>query len=256
MRIVRFEFDANIFYGELENDSIIQWSKAPWLGGTKQKREFSLTSVKLLAPCTPGKIIATAINYPGSSGLPKGAQEPLVFLKPASSLIGPGDTIVSPFDDVPVWGESELAIVIGKRLSKATESEVMDGIFGYTIGNDVSAENVHGWDHHLARSKAADTFCVIGPWIDTNFTPQNKKITGYHNDVLLRQGIATDRLMAEPALLVWLSKWMTLEPGDVILTGAPNRVRDRIYLKSGDTFTCVIEGLGELKNDFVLYQNT
>lgn len=255
MRIVRFNFNENIFYGELKNETITQWSNAPWLGGTKQTQEFNLHAVKLLAPCTPGKVIATAINYPGSTGLPQGAQEPLVFLKPASSVIGPGDTIVSPFDDVPVWGESELAIVIGKRLSKANESEVMDGIFGYTIGNDVSAENVHGWDHHLARSKAADTFCVIGPWIDTDFTPENKKITGYHNDVLLRQGMATDRLMAEPGLLVWLTKWMTLEPGDVILTGAPNRVRDRIYLKTGDTFTCVIEGLGELKNDFVLYQN-
>jgi 2-keto-4-pentenoate hydratase/2-oxohepta-3-ene-1,7-dioic acid hydratase in catechol pathway len=255
MRIVRFNFEGNIFYGELNSETITQWSDAPWLGGTKQTKEFNLTSVKLLAPCTPGKVIATAINYPGSTGLPKGAQEPLVFLKPASSVIGPGDTIVSPFDDLPVWGESELAIVIGKRLSKASESEVMDGIFGYTIGNDVSAENVHGWDHHLARSKAADTFCVIGPWIDTDFTPENKKITGIHNDVLLRQGMATDRLMAEPGLLVWLTKWMTLEPGDVILTGAPNRVRDRIYLKTGDTFTCVIEGLGELKNDFVLYQN-
>jgi 2-keto-4-pentenoate hydratase/2-oxohepta-3-ene-1,7-dioic acid hydratase in catechol pathway len=256
MKIVRFDNQGKIQYGELKETKIVVWSDAPWLGGTKTQEELSIEQVTLLAPCTPGKVIATAINYPGSTGLPQGAEEPLVFLKPASSVIGPGNTIVSPFEDISVWGESELAIVIGKKLHRANAEEVMDGIFGYTIGNDVSCENIHGWDHHLARSKAADTFCVLGPWIDTDFNPENKKIRGFHNDVLLREGMATDRLMAEPGLLVWLSKWMTLEPGDVILTGAPNRVRDRIYLKTGDIFTCVIEGLGELKNDFLLYQNS
>jgi 2-keto-4-pentenoate hydratase/2-oxohepta-3-ene-1,7-dioic acid hydratase in catechol pathway len=256
MRIVRFNFGGNIFYGELNSETITQWSDAPWLGGTKQTVEFNLTSVKLLAPCTPRKIIATAINYEGSTGLPEGAKEPLVFLKPSTSVIGPGDTIVSPFNDVPVWGESELAIVIGKKLCKASKEEAIGGIFGFTIGNDVSAENLYGWDHHLARSKAADTFCALGPWIDTDYKPESKKIRGFHNGVLLREGDPTQRLIAEPELLVWLSKWMTLEPGDVILTGAPNRVRDREYLKTGDTFTCAIEGLGELTNDFLLYQNS
>jgi 2-keto-4-pentenoate hydratase/2-oxohepta-3-ene-1,7-dioic acid hydratase in catechol pathway len=251
MRYVRFEQNGQTNYGKLEGNEVLGLDKEPWFGGTENGTAYAQESVKLLAPCSPAKVIATAINYPGSTGLPDGAKEPLVFLKPSTSVIGPGDTIRSPFNDVPVWGESELGIVIGKRLSKATAEEANEGIFGYTIGNDVSCENIYGWDHHLARSKAADTFCALGPWIETAFSPENKEIRGYHNDILLRKGYATDRLMAEPNLLVWISKWMTLEPGDVILTGAPNRVRDRIYLKTGDTFTCVIDGLGELKNDFI-----
>lgn len=256
MKVIRFNYAGGIHYGDLNNDVVSLWSDAPWLGGSRLTETIEVNAVKLLAPCMPGKVIATAINYIGSTGLPEGAKEPLVFLKPSTSVIGPGDTIVSPFSDVPVWGESELAIVIGKKLCKASKEEVIDGIFGFTIGNDVSAENLYGWDHHLARSKAADTFCALGPWIDTDYKPESKKIRGFHNGVLLREGDATQRLIAEPELLVWLSKWMTLEPGDVILTGAPNRVRAREYLKTGDTFTCAIEGLGELTNNFVLYQNS
>ena len=167
-------------------------------------------------------------------------------------MIGPYQTIISPFKDTPVWGESELAIVIGKRLSKATVSEASKAIFGYTIGNDVSCENVHGWDHHLARSKGADTFCVLGPWIDTEYNPEGKYIRGYHNETLIRDGYCQERIWKEPELLVWLSSWMTLELGDIVLTGAPSRVIDRIYFKDDDTFTCEIEGLGKLLNPFRL----
>jgi len=127
---------------------------------------------------------------------------------------------------------------------------VRAAIYGYTIGNDVSSENIGGRDHHLARSKAADTFCVLGPWIDTEFSPNKQIIRGYHNSSLLREGRLNDRMWQEEKIIKWLSTWITLEPGDVILTGAPSRTRDREYLKNGDNFTCVIEGLGELKNSF------
>jgi len=250
MRVIRFQVSQDVFYGELERDQVTCWSGAPWNGGKRLSELFQLNEVTMLAPCEPQKVIGVAINYPGATGLTSEVCEPLVFLKPGSSVIGPDQSIVTPFHDVSVWGECELGIVIGKRLQRAGKVEVADSIFGYTIGNDVSAENVQGRDHHLARSKAADTFCVLGPWIDTDYKPDAQSIHGYHNSELLREGCLNERLHKEPDLLVWLSSWMTLEPGDVVLTGAPTRVRDRQYFVDGDIFSCRIEGLGELSNPF------
>ena len=250
MKLIRFLYSKKAYYGDLEDGEVTLWSNAPWLGGHRSTEKLLFKDVKLLAPCQPGKVVATAINYPGATGLNKGANEPLFFIKPSSSVIGPGQSIISPFSDVLVWGECELGVVIGKRLQRANIREVEDGILGYTIGNDVSAENIQGWDHHLARSKGVDTFCPLGPWIDTGFNPQDKIISGYHNTELMRKGCLSERLCKEPDLLVWLSSWMTLEPGDVVLTGAPTRVRERVYFKDGDCFTCRIEGLGELSNPF------
>jgi 2-keto-4-pentenoate hydratase/2-oxohepta-3-ene-1,7-dioic acid hydratase in catechol pathway len=250
MRFVRFQYSHNIHYGLLKDNKVQVWTQAPWADGKPLDSIISVNDIELLSPCQPGKIVATAINYPGATGLTKNTNEPLVFIKPSSSVIGLEKAIISPFIDALVWGECELGIVIGKKLSKATAEEASTAIFGYTIGNDVSCENVFGWDHHLARSKGADTFCVLGPWIDTDFDPNGKYISGYHNDILIREGYCEQRLWKEPELLVWLSSWMTLEPGDVILTGAPSRVRERIYFKEGDRFTCIIKGLGELSNPF------
>ena len=257
MRYIRYKYSNKIEYGILlENKSIQSLKKMSYdvdeYNEISNTPPISLRDVKLLSPCQPGKIIATAINYPGATGLTANLDEPLVFIKPSSSVIGPNQTIISPFKDTPVWGEPELAIVIGNKLSRATVSEARNAIFGYTIGNDVSCENVHGWDHHLARSKGADTFCVLGPWIDTEYNPNGKLIRGYHNETLIRSGYCQERLWKEPELLVWLSTWITLEPGDVVLTGAPSRLRDRKYFTENDIFTCEIEDLGELKNPFKL----
>ncbi len=250
MKFIRFRYFKKNLYGLLNKQKVQVYSDAPWNNGKPLDQFISTGDVKILSPCQPGKVIATAINYPGATGLTEKTNEPLVFIKPSSSVIGPSETIVSPFDNALVWGECELGVVIGKRLLKATAEEAKAAVFGYTIGNDVSCENVFGWDHHLARSKGADTFCVLGPWIDTDFNPTGKNITGHHNNTLIRKGYCEQRLWKEPELLVWLSSWMTLEPGDVVLTGAPSRVRDRIYFKEGDHFTCTIEGLGKLSNPF------
>jgi 2-keto-4-pentenoate hydratase/2-oxohepta-3-ene-1,7-dioic acid hydratase in catechol pathway len=250
MKFIRFRFLKNEYYGLLYNQQVRLYSDAPWNGGKPLDQLISISDAVLLSPCQPGKVIAAAINYPGITGLTEKTNEPLVFIKPSSSVIGPDETIVSPFNDVLVWGECELGVVIGNKLSKATTEETQSAIFGYTIGNDVSCENVLERDHHLARSKAADTFCVLGPYIDTEFSPNQQVISGYHNESLLREGRLNERLWKEVELIKWLSTWITLEPGDVVLTGAPSRIRDREYLKSGDNFRCVIEGLGELKNSF------
>jgi len=250
MKFIRFRFLKNEYYGLLHNQQVRVYSDAPWSDGKPLDQLVPINDAVLLSPCQPGKVIATAINYPGITELTEKTNEPLVFIKPSSSVIGPDETIVSPFNDALVWGECELGIVIGNKLSKATTEEAKSAIFGYTIGNDVSCENVFERDHHLARSKGADTFCVLGPIIDTSFDPVGKHIVGYHNNTLIREGYCEQRLFKEPELLVWLSSWMTLEPGDVVLTGAPSRVRDRIYFKEGDRFISCIEGLGKLSNPF------
>jgi 2-keto-4-pentenoate hydratase/2-oxohepta-3-ene-1,7-dioic acid hydratase in catechol pathway len=250
VKFVRFKHSENEYYGNIEDKIIAQWSAAPWDGGKKLNISYELDDVALMAPCKPKKIISIAINYPGSTGLTNKIKEPLVFIKPSSSIIGTNQKILSPFMNSSTWGESELGVLVGKKLKKATIKEAESAVFGYTIGNDITCNNINGWDHHLARSKAADTFCVLGPWIDTNFDPSGKYIRGYHNETLLREGFCQDRLWKEPDLLVWLSSWMTLEVGDIILTGAPCRVRDRMYFNEGDSYTCAIEGLGQLYNTF------
>lgn len=234
----------------IEDDVIRLLSAAPWDSGISIDVKVPFAEAHLLAPCTPSKVVGLAINFPGATGLDAKATEPLVFLKHSQSVIGPGEKIISPFGDMPVWGESEIGVVIGKKIRKASLEEARNSIFGYVIGNDVSAENILNWDHHLPRSKSVDTFCPLGPWIETDFDPSGKRIRGYHNGVLIRDGFADSRLWAEPELLVMLSKWMTLEVGDVVLTGAPCRVIDRLYFKSGDVYRCEVDGLGCLENSF------
>jgi len=227
-------------------------NRAPWEQYAGRLEVIPFDARALLAPVTPSKIVALAANYEGATGREEGDVEPLVFIKPPSAVAGPNDLIRCPFPDIKVWGESELAIVVGKPLTKATPGEARYAILGYTLANDVTAENVYGRDHHLARSKAVDTFCPVGPWIETDFVPGDQVLQGWHNDTLLRESRLSRRVMKEIDMLVWLSTWLTLEPGDVVLTGAPPRVRERLFLHDGDTYACQLQGLGTLKNTFRL----
>jgi 2-keto-4-pentenoate hydratase/2-oxohepta-3-ene-1,7-dioic acid hydratase in catechol pathway len=252
VKYVRYSYKQNVSYGSLKNDAITPLSEAPWgVDCIALDESIPLHNVVLKAPCLPGKVVCIALNYPGITGASAVDQEPLVFLKPSSSVIGPNEKIINPFKGVNVWGESELAIVIGKTLKNVGSIEAKNGIFGYCCANDVSASNLGERDHHLARSKAADTFCVLGPWVDTEFVPKSQTIQGYHNDILLREDKLSARFFKDVDLIKWLSSWMTLEPGDVVLTGAPSRMREREFLQCGDNFRVLIEGLGELSNNYV-----
>jgi 2-keto-4-pentenoate hydratase/2-oxohepta-3-ene-1,7-dioic acid hydratase in catechol pathway len=252
MRLVRFQTRNGISeFAWVDGEQLFRAISNPLEG--KEVGEFiaNLPEVKLLAPCIPGKVIALGINYAGATGYTSDIKEPLIFLKSGTSVCGPGDDIVCPFRGVRVWGEPELAIVISRRLRQATSlEEARLAIFGYTLANDVSADNIAGRDHHLARSKSADTFCPLGPWVDTDYNPSGRIISGYQNGELIRQGNTDDRIWKEVEAIYWLSQWMTLEPWDVILTGTPPRVRPRRYLANGDIYTVEIEGLGMLSNRF------
>lgn len=250
MRFVRISSQGYEYFGRLQEKIIWIYSDAPWRGGVETGETAFLENVDLLPACKPTKVIGVALNYEGVTGSDMINQEPLIFLKSPSSIIGDGQKIISPFSDVSVWGEPELGVVIGRRLNNASIENAEAAIFGYVIANDVTCENVYGRDHHLARSKSADTFCVIGSFIDPKFDPTGKFIRGYQNGKLIREGYLDGRFFVEPSLLTWLSKWMTLEAGDVILTGAPPRIGDKKLLSHGDSYRCHIEGLDAIENPF------
>ena len=214
-------------------------------------KTFGFDEIEWLPPVVPEKIIGVAINYQNATGLTEDMTEPLFFLKSPGSLILAEETIISPFSkEQKVWGECELTIVIKNELKNATSEQAKNGILGYTICNDVSAQNIHKREEHLARSKAADTFCPIARWVDTGFVPAQQIIEGYHNKTQIRRATLDKRLWNDAEIVMMLSKWITLRPGDIILTGAPPRVRERLYFSQNDSFLCRIEGLGELRNTF------
>ena len=209
-----------------------------------------LASVKLLAPCTPRKVAAVAINFPGIDRYTPEMKEPLVLLKAGTSVCGPGAPVMNPFPDLRWWGEAELAVVIRRTLRDVSESRVREGILGFTIGNDASVENVEGRDHHLARSKAADSFCPLGPWIDTEFDATDCVIEAVQNGEVIRRGRTSQQVWQWPRIVSWLSTWMTLEPWDVVLTGNPPDTVGMRFIQHGDVYTARIAGLGELTNPF------
>ena len=237
-------------YGLLDGHSINLLSGEPWEGATEIGITISTRDAKFLAPCNPSKVIGVAANYPGVSGSSRKDEEPLIFAKSTNSVCGHDNPITSRFLELSVWGEPELAIVLGKTLTNASENESLDAIFGYSVANDVTCMNWGLRDHHLARSKCADSFCPLGPYIDTQFDPGEKRISGYQNGRLIRDGFLNTRIFNEVELLTRLSKWITLEPGDVVLTGAPARTGERTFLQDGDLYRCEIEGLGSLQNRF------
>jgi 2-keto-4-pentenoate hydratase/2-oxohepta-3-ene-1,7-dioic acid hydratase in catechol pathway len=239
--------------GVLIADTIFSYSGDPLVGqiviGSPAAK---LSEVSLLAPCTPSKIICFAINFSGIAGFSTKMSEPVVLVKPATCVCAPGDNVYNPFPELPWWGEAELAVVIKKRLQNISESEINDSILGFTIGNDTSVVNVEGRDHHLARSKCADRFCALGPWIDTEFDASDCLIEAVQNGEIIRRGRSSEQFWQWPKLVSWLSTWMTLEPWDVILTGNPPDTVGMRYLSDGDIYTARIEGLGELTNRFYL----
>jgi 2-keto-4-pentenoate hydratase/2-oxohepta-3-ene-1,7-dioic acid hydratase in catechol pathway len=171
---------------------------------------------------------------------------PLLFLKPPSSVIGPGETIVLPPQSQKIEHEAELAVVIGKRGRWLDPENAKDFILGYTIANDVTARDLQRRDGQWTRGKGFDTFCPIGPWIETEFDPADAVVTCSVNGELRQMGSTRDMVFSVRQLVAYISSVMTLEPGDVILTGTPSGVGQ---LADGDHVRINIEGVGELHNN-------
>ena len=254
MKIVRFTDDKGLErIGNLGERTIQPLSREPWFGGAPEGEAICTSEIqRMMAPILPKKVVGVALNFPGVGDQADGETEPLIFMKAFGRVSGPHDLIESPFNEsVGVWGEPELAVVVSKPLYKASTEQCRSGIAGYTIANDVTAQNIDSRDHHLARSKCVETFCVLGPFIDTSFQPLSNQISGYQNDVLIRTSTLDERVIGDVELLQWLSSWMRIDAGDVVLTGCPPRLEKKTFLAEGDIYRCEIDGLGYLENTFV-----
>jgi len=253
MKIVRYKNQQSdkIFYGSIINGKIFNIKKSPFDTFLKidKKKNIALKVKNLLPPCNPKTIIAFAINYLNSSKKKKIFYEPLIFIKSNNTICKQNNKIKIAFNS-PTWGESELGIVIKKKAKNVSLKKAKEYILGYLPVNDITCNNIKNRDHHLARSKSADGYCPIGYYIDTDYNYKNKVIESYHNNILLRKGNTNDMIWKPEKIISWISTWMTLTPGDLVITGTPPRVRKRMYLKNGDTFTVKIEGFPKLENSF------
>ncbi|CAB4720549.1 unannotated protein [freshwater metagenome] len=256
MRIVRFSpgpdaaLGTDPLFGVLEDDGIIHVITGDpiYSGIQKTAATIALTKVRLLAPVIPrSKVVCIGKNYADhaaemGTSVP---DEPIIFLKPNTSVIGPNDTVVWPEMSERVDHEAELAIVIGRLCKDVPIERVNDVIFGFTIANDVTARDLQSIDKQWTRAKGFDTFCPLGPWIDTDFVPGNQRITATVNGEIKQSASLNEMIFKVPEIVNFVSRVMTLLPGDVILTGTPAGIGPMI---AGGSTTISIEGLGELTN--------
>jgi len=248
MRIVRYQTKNEApKFGWLHGDKVGE-IEGDLFGAYKRKEaKTPLADVSLLAPSEPTKIVCVGRNYVEhakelGNDVPK---IPLIFLKPPSSIINPGETIYLPPQSKQVEHEAELVVVIGKRARNVTAEDAKNYILGYTVGNDVTARDLQKTDGQWTRAKGFDTFCPFGPWIDTDFNIADALITCKVNGQPRQMASTRDMVFHVTNLIAYISSVMTLEPGDLIFTGTPAGVGE---LKSGDEVVVEIEGLGVLRN--------
>lgn len=249
----RFEHRGQTAYGALEGDGVRPLSGDLIADPKSSGDKIALAQVKLLAPIErPGKILAAAVNY--QSHVPSGRtvlksdnapSVPQLFLKPASSIIGPGETIVLPAEARRVDAEGELVAVIGKLCRNVSPEEALSYVFGYTCGNDVSARHWQRDDVQWWRAKGSDTFSPIGPYIATDLDPTNIGLRTRVNGVEMQSGNTSDLIHDLASMISFASKVMTLEPGDLLFTGTPG-VPPK--LEDGDLCEVEIDGIGVLSN--------
>ena len=249
MKLVRYRRQNQIAYGAVVGGMVHSLTAGPWQSPRLGPAVVPLDEVQLLAPCEPTKIIAVGRNY-AAHAAEHGAEvpaEPLLFLKPPSSVIGPGATIVYPEHlSAHVDHEAELAVVIGRRARLVSQAEALDYVLGYTCANDVTARDLQRRDGQWTRGKGFDTFCPLGPWIVTDLDIADLAISCKVNGVVRQASRTSMMIFPVSELIAYASAVMTLEPGDVILTGTPEGVSP---IKPGDRVAVEIEGIGILQNE-------
>jgi 2-keto-4-pentenoate hydratase/2-oxohepta-3-ene-1,7-dioic acid hydratase in catechol pathway len=255
VRIARFVHTGGIAWGVVEGSADARLESLT-LAAIKDHpmgpieftgERFALGDVRLLAPILPSKVIAVGRNYAAHAAemgndVP---DRPLIFLKPSTAVIGTNDVIRLPRDSDQVEFEAELALVIGKVAKDVPREKAHEVIFGYTCANDVTARDQQRADKQFTRAKGHDSFCPIGPWIETVFDPSAVRIRALVNGEVKQDALTSDMVFDVATLVSFMSHVMTLVPGDVILTGTPSGVGPIV---NGDTVTIAIDGIGELVN--------
>ena len=250
-RYIRFRTGTDPFetYGKLTGESVAALDGPPWLGGKPTGKTTPLSSVTLLAPVQPSKIICIGLNYhahvQASFSAEKPPEYPLIFLKPPSAVIAPGDQIIHPPQSERVDYEAELGVVIGRQGSHIPIEKATEHIFGFTCVNDVTARDLQKKDGQWSRAKGFDTFCPVGPWIVDELNFRDVLVEGIHNGEVKQSGRTSLMIFDIPYVISYISSVMTLNPGDLISTGTPSGIAP---MKSGDTIEVRIEGIGTLKN--------
>lgn len=250
MRICRIALEDELHYGVIEADAVALLSSHPFGPFEPDGRVLPLADVRLVAPVLPSKIIAVAKNYADHAREMGGEvpPAPMIFLKPSTSVVGPGEPITLPWQSEQVEHEAELAVVIGRLCRDVPEERVPEVVLGYTCANDVTARDLQRTDGQWGRAKGFDTFCPLGPWIETGLDVDDAAIECRVNGEVRQSGSTGDMVRDVAELVSWVSSVMTLLPGDVILTGTPAGVGP---LVAGDEVSVTIDGLGTLTNPVI-----
>lgn len=250
MKIIRADFEGESFYGVLEGDMVRRLSGLPYDGVVEDGRVYPAASLKLLPPAEPTKIVAVGKNYKAHAdemgeGRP---EEPLLFIKPSTSIVGCGDDVVYPPISHRLDFEGELGVVIGKKCHGVQPGHAKDFIFGYTCLNDVTARDIQKAVSQWTRGKGFDTFCPIGPVVETELDPDALPIETRLNGEVRQHSNTSMMTHSVDKLVCYITECMTLLPGDIIATGTPEGIGP---MQRGDTVEVEIGGVGVLKNRIV-----
>ena len=257
MRIARFSTGGEVSFGVVEGPGedpadlvVAAVAGHPFGPFTFTGARHPLGSVRLLSPVLPSKVVCIGKNYADHVAELGGAvpDSPVLFLKPSTSVVGPGDPVVLPRDSTRVDHEAELAVVIGRLCRDVPAERALDVVLGYTCANDVTARDHQAADGQWARGKSHDSFCPLGPWVQTDLDVRDVGVQCRVDGELRQDGRTAQLLHDVPAIIAWISACMTLLPGDVVLTGTPAGVGP---LTAGATVEVAVEGIGVLRNPVV-----
>jgi 2-keto-4-pentenoate hydratase/2-oxohepta-3-ene-1,7-dioic acid hydratase in catechol pathway len=250
MRIARVSYGGGISFGVIEGEQVAEIDGPPIGQLTFTGKRAPLADCRLLAPVIPSKVIAVGLNYRDHAeemgqALP---EEPLIFMKPGTAVVGPGDAVRKPPECQRLDFEGELAVVIGGLVRHADRTTAEEAILGYTVGNDVTARDLQMKDIQWTRGKGFDTFCPLGPWIDTDIDASALDLEVRLNGETKQRSNTKNLIFDPPTLVSFVSGVMTLLPGDVIMTGTPSGVGP---MEPGDEVEVEIDGIGVLRNTIV-----
>ena len=247
MRACRFHRAGREHWGVVEGDRVRALTAEPWAGGLPEGPPLPLAGLELLAPVAPTKVVCVGRNYAAhakelGNEPPK---EPLLFLKPSTAVVGPGAPIRLPEQSSEVHHEAELAVVIGRTLTRASAQEARAAVFGFTCLNDVTARDIQRAEKQFTRAKGFDTFCPVGPVVETSLDVSDLSVTCRVNGDVRQRGFTRDMTWDPFELLAFISRVMTLLPGDLVATGTPEGVGP---IRAGDLVEVEISGIGVLAN--------